>query len=340
MSCDAELRRAPSRRVRASSVAVRCALAFSLIPFAALAERNGDSKAESGAAKADFANAIKLYKEDNAADALPVFQRVAETTRSPNAYLYVGHCLVKLRRYVEAHEAFSATLKAIRAQPDEKYEATREAALSQLASISQRVAKLVVSVTDTPPGLAVEVDGKALAAELLGSALVLEAGDHHVAARADDREAVEREIHLDLGEEKTVALALQKPNGEPLVRTVLVPAPPRQSSAATFKTIGFVASGVGVLGVGVFAVTGLQTKSIHDELKSSCPAGCSDAAHQSDIERGKSLQTVANAGLVLGAVGVLSGGVLLYLGYSKSAESSPSVAVSPRGVTLGYRARF
>jgi tetratricopeptide (TPR) repeat protein len=339
MSCDAELRRTPGRRVRASSVAVRCALAFSMIPFAALAERNSDSNAESGAAKADFANAIKLYKEDNAADALPVFQRVAETTKSPNAYLYVGHCLVKLRRYVEAHEAFSATLKAILAQPDEKYEATREAALGQLASISQRVAKLVVSVTDTPPGLAVEVDGTALAAELLGSALVLEAGDHHVSARADGREAVERDIHLDLGEEKTVALALQKPNGEPLVRTVLVPAPARQS-AATLKTIGFVASGVGVLGMGVFAVTGLQTKSIHDDLKSSCPAGCSDAAHQSDIERGKSLQTVANAGLVFGAVGVLSGGVLLYLGYSKTAESSPTVAVSPRGVTLGYRARF
>lgn len=353
MSCDAirSLARVTAQPRRWSPSAARpgrwsnigaCLVLGLLLPRAALAQPeppSAQSATPSVDAKAEFTNAIKLYKADDAAGALPIFQRVADATKSPNAYLYVGHCLSKLGRYVEAHVAFSATLKAILAQPDEKYEATRQAALTQLAALSQRVAKLVVSLTETPPGLEVTVDGRPLEAAQLGTALVLEPGEHQVLARADGMQPVTRTITVQVGEEKTLAIALQ-PKDQP--RSAPTPIEPASNgSGKTLKVIGFVAAGVGVAGLGAFTVTGLQAKGVYEDLKSACGgAGCSDAAHQSDIQRGKSLQTMANVGLAVGAAGVLSGGILLYLGYSKAAESSPTLAFSQQGAMVGYRARF
>ncbi len=337
MSCEPHRRRAQRSR-SARGVALVWLLAASVT--CAQAARAQSAASESFDAKTEFANGIKLYKADEPAAALPIFERVAEATKSPNAYLYVGHCLDKLGRYVEAHRAFSATLKAILAQPDEKYEATREAALARLAALSQRVAKLVVSLTDTPPGVAVTVDGRALDDAQLGTALVLDAGQHEVIARADGMQSVTRGISLQLGEEKTLAIALRPTHQPSAVRTVVL-APAGNPAAGRLKLLGFVAAGVGVAGLGAFTVTGLQAKGIHDELKAACGgSGCSDAAHQSDIQRGKSLQTLANVGLAVGAAGVLSGGILLYLGYSKASESTPTIAVSQRGMMVGYRARF
>jgi hypothetical protein len=67
----------------------------------------------------------------------------------------------------------------------------------------------------------------------------------------------------------------------------------------------------------VFAVAGVSAKSVHDDLEAECGAAdCSDSEHQDDASRGKTLQTVANVGLVVGLAGAAGGTLLLLVGQS------------------------
>jgi hypothetical protein len=298
-------------------------------------------------AKTKFADALKLYKSGNVAEALPLFREVAESTRSPNAELYVGYCLAQTAKRAEAYRAFSLVLKQIGEHPDEKYEPTREAAEAQLAILNVRLAKLVILIADVPAGLAVTIDGVAVEEKTLGSSIVVEPGTHHVEASATGLSPVRREVSLDGGELKTLNLSLKKTEQAP--SSPLTPAPAAPPAATSgrpeekhpIRTAGYVTGAVGVAGVAVFAITGLMAKSAFNTLDRECGAvGCSDSGHQNDIDRGKSLQAIANVGLVVGVVGLIGGGTMVLLGGGKQKESGARVSLSPGGGIVTYGGSF
>jgi hypothetical protein len=105
------------------------------------------------------------------------------------------------------------------------------------------------------------------------------------------------------------------------------------------RTAGFVAAGVGGLGLVTFVVAGLSAKSAYHELEQDCGgARCSDSQHQSDVERGKTWQTIANVGLIAGGVGAVTGGALLYFGYRDANHTA--LALVPGGAVLTTRGKF
>jgi hypothetical protein len=297
-------------------------------------------------AKTKFADALKLYKNGNVAEALPLFREVAELTHSPNAQLYVGYCLAQSAKRAEAYRAFALVLKQISEHPDAKYEPTREAAEAQLAILNVRLAKLVILIADLPSGLAVTLDGAAVEEKTLGSSIVVEPGTHHVEASAAGLAPVRRDVSIDGGELKTLNLSLKKT--EQAQPSPLTPAPVATPPAAAppeekhpIRAAGYVTGAVGVAGVAVFAITGLMAKSAFDKLDRECgAAGCSDSSHQNDIDRGKSLQTVANIGLVVGAVGLIGGGTMVLLGGGKHRDSGARVSLSPGGGIITYGGSF
>jgi hypothetical protein len=293
-----------------------------------------------GGAKADFANAQKLFKAGKFAEALPLFRSVADSTKSPNARLYVGHCLEQLGKVVEAYKVFELIAKEITEHPEDKYEPTREAAMVHVGLLNVRVSKVVISLTDMPPDVVVTLDGIRIEERELGSPVVVTPGSHHVEAAASGVTPARRDVNLDGGEMKTVILSLK--NLDDARPAAAAPAPPEPKpdvgSGGSMRTAAYVAGGVGVVGLGIFAVTGLMAKSTFDKLDGECKGGCSDAAHLSDIDRGKSLQTAANVGLVLGVVGVGTGVTLFLLGGKGS--DGPSVSLTRGGGTLSYAGRF
>jgi hypothetical protein len=299
-------------------------------------------------AKTKFADALKLYKSGNVAEALPLFREVAESTQSPNAQLYVGYCLAQAAKRVEAYRAFSLVLKQISEHPDEKYEPTREAAEAQLAILNVRLAKLAILIADVPSGLAVTLDGVAVEEKTLGSSIVVEPGTHHVEASATGLSPVRRDVSLEGGELKTLNLSLKKTEQGPSRQVTPAPAaaPPAAASGRPeekhpIRTAGYVTGVVGVAGAAVFAITGLMAKSTFNTLDRECgAAGCSDSGHQNDIDRGKSLQTVANVGLVIGAVGLVAGGTMVLVGGGKQKESGARVSLSPGGGIVTYGGSF
>jgi hypothetical protein len=161
---------------------------------------------------------------------------------------------------------------------------------------------------------------------------------------------VRRELTVDGGEVKTTTLSLKKteedraptsheraPLPPPIVTT---PEPPPAEKGGAVRTIGYVTAGLGVAGMAVFTIFGLSAKSTFDKLKSECGSkGCSDADHLERIDRGKSAQTMANIGLVVGIVGLGSGGTLILLG-GKKKDPGASVGFSNGGATISYQGSF
>jgi len=346
------------RRFRARSLSkpvFALALGASLISPGALAQALDAAPiadaADGERLKETFADAVKRFKDQRHAEALSLFLEIADATDSPNAHLYVGHCLVALGRQIEAHAAFSRVLKVIARDEHGKYGPTREAAVLQLAELDSQLAKLVVSLTETPPGLVVQVDGARVDPSALGGPLIVEPGLHRIEAAAPGRIAVARELQVERGEMKTLALSLDvpaplAPAPAPVVqRDASVELPP-VASRAPLRVAGFVASGVGAIGLGVFAIAGLSAKAKHDELATDCARGCSDASHRRRIDEGKRLQMVANVGLVAGLAGAVAGGTLLYFGYAgspnapESARETGSVVLVANGAVLAYRSAF
>jgi hypothetical protein len=311
------------------------------------AQQDTTTPVDLGNAKAEFAAAQKLFKAGRFAEALPLFRNVADTTRSPNARLYVGHCLEQVGKVVDAYKVFELIVKEITEHPEEKYEPTREAAMAELAILQVRVAKIVISLTEIPPDVAVTLDGARVEEKDLGSSIIVTPGPHHVEATANGMTPVRRDVNLDGGEVKTVIVSPKKADEARVAASAAAPPETKgeSSGGSSTRAIGYVAGGIGVFGVGVFTVAGLMAKSTFDKLDDECKKGCSDAGHLGDIDRGKSLQTTANVGLVIGLVGLGTGVTLILLGSSKagespSARSGPSVSLSGGGGSVWYTGHF
>jgi hypothetical protein len=311
-------------------------------------QSNGESARptmDAAAADAKFNTGLRLFKAGKMADALPVFREVADGSGSPNARLYVGHCLQQLGRYVEAHRAFTAVVKQTTQRGDTKYETTREAALAQLGLLEPRVAKVVVSMVEVPHGLAVTLDGTPLEEKDFGSSIVVEPGMHKIEGSAPEMAPVRRDISVEAGESKTTILTFKK------LETAAAPvaeSPAKVEVSTTpfpLRTVGFVAGGVGVAGLTVFTVAGLMAKSTFNRMSDVCgSAGCSDPAQLDEIEKGRSQQTLANVGLVVGLVGLSAGAALVILGgKNQSAPPAATVAVSGTpggGGAISYTGKF
>lgn len=291
--------------------------------------------------QASFAAAVKLYKQGDFARALPSFEQLAADTASPNAELYVGHCLVRLDRPVEAHRAFSRVLGSSSAPREDKYDTTREAARLELFALEQRVGKLVLALAELPPGLGVLLDGQPLAPAAFGALYAVAPGEHRLEATAAGREPVLHTFRVAAGETKTLSVVFSKPESGPAPAAAPPPPRARDDSGSTLRLLGFTSLGVGAAGFAVFGVAGLSAKSVRDDLEAACGAApCSDPAHRDDAARGSTLQTVANAGLVVGLLGAAGGTTLLLLNPRADTDGRAALGLTRGGGVVSYAGSF
>jgi len=119
-------------------------------------------------------------------------------------------------------------------------------------------------------------------------------------------------------------------------------ASPSTDDSAGLRTAGYVAGGVGLVGLALFAIAGLGAKRAYDKLEADCGhTPCTDEAHRSDIEGGRMMQTAANIGLATGLVGLGVGATLLVLGNQSSSDKrGTSATVSANGGMITYGGHF
>lgn len=267
------------------------------------------------AARQKYKDALRLHDDGKCDQALPMFREVAERLNSPNARLYVGRCLHQLGRVAEAYDALTVALEEAtqRAQTEERYAKTRDAALAERGIVAIKVGLLTIQVPKQPPGLVVSLNGEAIELRRLGKPLAVEPGEQVVSALAAGHERFERNVTLSGGGAETVTVELTasqtSPDDEPL------PDETAPTTGGEVRIAGFFVAGLGVAGWATFAISGLLAQDKYDTTYEACGGQhCTDPAYSDDISTGRTLETVANVGLVIGIVGVLAGSAMIVFG--------------------------
>lgn len=209
-------------------------------------------------------------------------------------------------------------------------------AQERLAAVEPRLSRLKIELSPNTdvPGLEVRLDGETVGRAALGVAVPIDSGVHSVSASAPGKVSWEQTVDVAAG---PVVQAIAIP---PLADAAgdastgpAAPTPgPRDSTKGDGRVqrwIGYGVAGLGVVGVGIGAVFGLNAISKHNE---SNEAGCEGnrcppdaAAIREEAQQAGNVSTIA----FIAGTAALAGGVTLLL-TAPSAKPEPASTGSVR----------
>jgi Tetratricopeptide repeat len=303
-----------------------------------------------------FDEAQKLFDRGKHEDALALFRKVYDETKSPNARLMAARCLLALGRTADGYDELAATVReaAGRAESEPKYARTRDAAAAELGALEPKIGKIVVALAD--PGATVTLNGAKLAPERLGVPMATLPGRVVLLAKKPDGTTVQREETVGAGETKTITLVFPSaPTAAPAPPLPASPPPaipkeppPTMKTGGGVRVAGIVLATLGAAGMGVFGATYAVAQSKYNSLVSGCGGvRCTDPKYDSVIDSGKQMELASNVSVVAGGV-ALGAGVLMIIFGGPSAKpapttgawSGPSLTLSSHGATIGYQGAF
>lgn len=326
------------------------------------------SDAERAGARSAANQGADDFDQGKWADAVDMFSRAEAIVHSPIHLSYIARAQLKLGHWVEAYELFNRIKREQVAPPVPAPVAAAIAdANKQLAKLDEEMPSVSVNVKGGDPKTAnVTMDGAAVPNALLGLFHPINPGVHRF--RATSASAASNEVTVDVkpSSRQTVDLVLSagavaaaapvpvtaKPEGQPALAAPAAPAAPAEPSAPSeppassessgkgLRIGGYVALGVGVVGVGlgtVFLLSASSKQKQGDEAfdacgGKSCPASQRGAVDALDSSAASG-RTLAFTSFLVGGVGVATGITLLALS-GKHASSETAAHVEP---WIGYQ---
>jgi hypothetical protein len=276
-----------------------------------------------GAASEAYVAGKEAFDAGNFDEALSKFRASHDVVASPNAHLMVVASLSELGRFVEAYEevvvAIAAAAEAATADP--KYEGTLASLQDTEIALRGKVGRLTINAAGAS-GATVTIDGKALRPDQLGVPVPVEPGSHLVEMDGAEPQTIE----VAAGD--TASVDLSGDNGDD-GDGVTGGGSGGDWFVENRRTIAYAAGGVGVVGMVLFGAFGGLTLSKQSDLDAACgPQKLCPPESNADIDDGKTYQTVANVGLVIGVVG-LAAGVGLFVWDVLDEEGSGEQAGDP-----------
>jgi len=187
--------------------------------------------------------------------------------------------------------------------------------------LEARMPRLVVRAVDREgrplPGVELSVNGDLHDLPAAGTTLSLDPGTHRVVLRAGDER---RASSVVLAERQRQELRVEFSTLAPRPAGV----PPAQEPPETgIPPAAWAFGALGVVGIGVAAVLGIQGHADRDELRESCAPNC----RREDVDSIRRRWTIA---AIAGAVGVVSSGLALWIAVDGGESSSTMVGVGGR----------
>jgi hypothetical protein len=304
------------------------------------------------AAQDGFKKGASAQKKGQHEEALAAFKESYQAVASPNTHLMMARSLVELNRLEEAYVEYEKTLAEAKAAAgtDKKYQQTADQAEKELADVRGKIALLTIEVSGAGEGDRVTVRGRELDKNDWGKPIPVMPGSVRVElVTAAGKETVQ-EVNAEAGGSQSVTLAPP---------TAAAPPPPETeghaeakldtSGGTSLRTWAYVAGGVGIAGLATFGVFGVMNNSKHSDLEEQCNNGVCPKSAEEDADTGRTYQTIANVGLVVGVVGLATGTVLFLMSGNKEEKAAQrttrraqaarwNVDVGPRWV--GVRGSF
>jgi hypothetical protein len=269
---------------------------------------DGDAKRDKG----DFRSALKSYE---AADAIMHVQTTG---------LEVGRAQAQLGLLLEARETLGRVGR-LPPKPGEPaaFTTARKQAEGLMAELGARIPSVTVVVTNAEPGQTTVLvfDNEVVPPAAAQAPRKVNPGRHTVVARSG---TLEKKQDIDVAERESKTLTLDlKATAARTEPNDADPTTPRASGSSSLpKVLIYGGFGLGAIGIGVGAVTGLLSLSKVSDVKSTCQNDVCPTSSQGDIDSAKSLGTVSTIAFIAGGVGV-GAGILGLVLQSKESSAEP-----------------
>ncbi|MCC7539730.1 MAG: PEGA domain-containing protein [Deltaproteobacteria bacterium] len=203
------------------AITVTAVMAIALHPLAATAQ---DAGGDTARARARFAEGLRYYDGGDWARALDAFRAAYTARPHPSVLVNIANCYVRLGRPTQAVPNFVRYLS----ESGDAVEAARRTEIEQaLAEARASIARL--SITATPEGQMVFVDGEQAGRAPLAQPIEVDPGPHVVELRGDSGATATVRITVTPGELANVRVA-----GASVAAALPTPGPvPATSAAAT-----------------------------------------------------------------------------------------------------------
>ncbi len=265
---------------------------------------------------------------------------------SPNTRLQLARALRNSSHLADAWTEYGRVIQSATslAATEARYAKTAEAATSERGEVEGKLAFVTVTVTNAPATARLSVGGQEVPQGQWGAIIASPGTVDVVLTDTAGLELARETVHAATGEKTPVALD-GRPAAAPPPRTAsaqsdvdrreLEPAPAPvvvpDADRVSLRPYAYVAGGVGVAGLVTFAVFGLMSNATYNDLQSVCHPGC-PPGKQSEIDTGRSQQTIEDIALGVGLVGLATGATLWLVGR----PSTPSSTAASLVVAPGY----
>ncbi|HEY2515227.1 MAG TPA: tetratricopeptide repeat protein [Polyangiaceae bacterium] len=292
-------------------------------------------------AQSRFGRGRQLFEQKKYREALGEFEGSHDIVASPNARLYIAHCRRELGELVAAYEEFgrAATEARERATGDPRYLKTAEAAERERDALAPKLGFVTITVEHATADTKLTIAGEEIKSAAWSEAAPVLPGTTEILAQTPGRPPGRTTATVSAGERKRVTVDAGLP--APVAAApepAPAPPPPPEGPTQPTRTIAYLSGGIGVIGFATFAVFGMMAKSTYDGLQRECSGPCT-SDHSGEIHSGETQQTVANVGLVVGAVGAVAG-VTLFLVSRPAKREAPAAALQVGPSWVGVRGVF
>lgn len=325
-------------------------IAFLLLaPTAAFAADPPKTATDPAAAQGLFYEARTLMGQNKWTEACPKLEESMRLDPGIGTQFNLADCNEHVGKIASAWAGFLE----VAAQSKASNQGERERlARKRAAALESRIPKLVVEVTGAPQGLEVKRDGIAVGTAAWGTPIPVDPGSHRVTATAPGKQPWETTVNVAEAKTARVAVPRDLPNAVGAVAAAPIGAPPAAGVTATpaaadtsaqyfpppvveggstQRTLGWIITGVGAVGLGVGAGFGLSSLGKRDEARSHCVSDACDATGvglRDDAMRNGNIATIST----IAGGAILAGGIILVLTAPKGSEVTPERAGKVRAV--------
>lgn len=322
-------------------------LFLSLVTFAVPVVGTSPARAEEVTkqeARALFQEALALVAAGDYATALEKLQRVATFRRTPQVAFYIGVCHEKTGKLVMALGEYRIALAD--AQSTGAMDVVSEAT-EAIAKLEPRIPLLTIHKGEGAQTATISVDGKTLGDPAIGKPMPFDPGTRTVIAQAPGYAPFRQEVRLGEGEKASIDITMKRRSGGSAAAGTPPPVPEEKatpsetpSDDATSMTLGpetssntlaWVATGVGVVGLGASGYFFYQRNKAISDLDEICGGNrnACPSSLQKIYDDGKRDTLFGNIALGVGAVGVTTGVILFLASSGGSAEQQPKQPDQP-----------
>jgi len=302
-------------RLGSGALVALCLVAAAPAASAAGASLQSATPAQKKTAGKRFVAGMQALDANKYDEALKAFQDSYNSVASPNSHLMIARTLVKLGRLGEAYEEYDKTQReaADDAKLDKKYEKAGKSAADEQDALRSKIALLTVEVNGAGAGDKLTVGGRDIARSDWSRPVPVDPGNVDVVLESANGKTTRKQVTAAAGGSPTLQIAATAPAAAPATTPTSGTHAEASTSGINKRTLAYVAGGVGAAGLITFGVFGILNNSKYSSLKDACPNNSCPPGKKSDADAGRTYQTVANVGLVVGIVGLAGGATLYFL---------------------------